>query len=280
MKNIALITGLSGAGKTTASNMLEDMGYTVIDQYPAELLPDLLKLIKDSDNPKYDKVCLTISINDLEEFLNHIKDRDDVTVIVLTCDDNTIITRYKFTRRIHPLIASNKAGDLDEAIKMERGVLEHISNERVNILDTSKLTPKRLKMALDNVLDYEKKENFTITFESFGYKKGIPEEADVIIDTRVLNNPYWVPELRDKTGNDEEVYRYVMSSDVAWKFTDSLCKFLDVYFSSYNNEEKRHLVIGIGCTGGQHRSVSIANFLYQRYKDVYNCKLIHKEMTD
>ena len=279
MKKLVLVSGLSGAGKTTASNMLEDMGYTVIDQYPAELLGDLIDLIKKSESPKYEKVALTLSIIDLEDFLKLMNDSClDFITVLLTADKNTIISRYKFTRRIHPLIVAGKAATLEEAIDLEEGILEKVKAVGINVFDTSKLSPKRLKIAIDGILDYNIQENLTITFMSFGYKIGLPAEADVVIDTRVLNNPYWVEELKNKTGNDKEVYEYVMGSSIAWKFTDSLTRFLDIFFSAYKTEEKRHIVVGVGCTGGQHRSVTIANFLYDHYKDLYNCKLVHKEL--
>ena len=279
MKKLVLISGISGAGKSTASNILEDMGYTCIDQYPAELLPDLLELIEKDDTFRYDEVALTIGISDLDKFSHllsntHFKPK----LILLDADKDTIINRYKFTRRVHPLVVSNTAATLEEAVEIEKGILNKYKKRSVHIIDTVSTNTKQLKEKLDKILEYNDFNNLAITFESFGFKKGVPDDADVVLDVRMLENPFYVPKLKNKTGNDKPVRDYVLNSKLTQRFIRKVTAYLDFMFRAYDNEEKRHLTICIGCTGGQHRSVTIANYLYAHYKEKYMCYLRHREL--
>ena len=279
MKQLVLISGISGAGKTTASNALEDMGYTCIDQYPAELLPDLIELIKNSDSIKYNKVALTISLTDLDNFSNLLDNSDvDVKLVLIDANKETIINRYKFTRRVHPLVLSNVASTIEEAVEIEKNILSKYKKKNTRIIDTSNLTPKQHTERLNAVLEKETVANLAITFESFGYKNGVPEDADMVIDVRMLDNPFYVEKLRKKTGNDKDVKNYVLKSKVTQRFLKKLLPLLDFSFKEYGKEEKRHLTVCIGCTGGQHRSVTIANYLYAYYKDKYMCYLKHRDI--
>lgn len=279
MKQLVLISGISGAGKTTASNALEDMGYTCIDQYPAELLPDLIELIKNSDSIKYNKVALTISLTDLDNFSNLLDNSDiDVKLVLIDANKETIINRYKFTRRVHPLVLSNVASTIEEAVEIEKNILSKYKKKNTRIIDTSNLTPKQHTERLNAVLEKETVANLAITFESFGYKNGVPEDADMVIDVRMLDNPFYVEKLRKKTGNDKDVKNYVLKSKVTQRFLKKLLPLLDFNFKEYGKEEKRHLTVCIGCTGGQHRSVTIANYLYAYYKDKYMCYLKHRDI--
>jgi UPF0042 nucleotide-binding protein len=277
MKRLVLISGISGAGKSTASNMLEDMGFTCIDQYPAELLPDLLELIKTDGSFRYDKVALTIVISDLERFYNLLSNSEyKPDLILLDANKDIIINRYKFTRRVHPLVLSNTASTLDEAFEIEKSILKKFKKDAI-VIDTTTLSTKNLKAILDKRLNFDDFENLAITFESFGFKNGVPDDADMVLDVRVLDNPFYVAELKDLTGNDAPVRDFVLNSKLTKRYLKKTVDLLDLMFKSYDNEEKRHLTICVGCTGGQHRSVTIANYLYEYYKEKYLCYIAHRE---
>lgn len=279
MKKLVLISGISGAGKSTAANILEDMGYTCIDQYPAVLIPDLLDLIRKDNSIKYDMVALSIDINELDNYYHLLANSEyKPQLILLDANKDTIINRYKFTRRVHPLIVSNTASTLEEAVDIEMGILNRYKRKNVHIIDTDDLPPKQLKATLDKVLKYDDFNNLAITFKSFGFKNGVPDDADVVLDVRMLDNPFYVPKLKNKTGNDKPVKEYVLNSKLTQRYLKKTTAYLDFMFKAYDNEEKRHLTICIGCTGGQHRSVTIANYLYDVYKEKYMCYLTHREL--
>ena len=279
MKTLILISGISGAGKTTASNILEDMGFTCIDQYPVELLPDLIELIKNDNSLKYDKVALTIGLTDLEKFSNLLGNTDfDAKLILLDASKDAIINRYKFSRRVHPLVISNTASTVEEAVEIEKGIISKFKKRNIHIIDTTNLNAKQHKALLDKILNYSDFNNLAITFESFGYKNGVPDDADVVLDVRMLDNPFYVEKLKHKTGNDKPVQDYVLNSKLTQRYIKKTLDYLDFMFKAYDNEEKRHLTICIGCTGGQHRSVTLANYLFDHYKDKYMCYLTHREL--
>ena len=279
MRKLVLISGISGAGKSTASNILEDMGFTCIDQYPAELLPDLIELIKTNNSIKYDKVALTIGLSDLDKFYHLLENSDyESTLILLDANKDTIINRYKFTRRVLPLVVSNSAATLEEAVEIEKGIINKFKKRNVHIIDTSNLSAKQHKAKLDRILKYNDYNNLAITFESFGFKNGVPDDADVVFDVRMLDNPFYIPKLKNKTGNDKPVRDYVLNSKLTQRYIKKLTSYMDFMLKAYDNEEKRHLTICVGCTGGQHRSVTIANYLYDYYKEKYMCYVTHREL--
>ena len=280
MKELVLITGMSGAGKTSASNILEDMGYTCIDQYPIELIKNLIDLIKTSNDPKYDKVALTIPILDLEKYYNLLSNNDLSTrLIIIDCDKDVIINRYKFSRRVHPLVVSNVASTVEEAIDIEKKALQKFEKE-AHFINTTNLTLKQHKQKLDKILKVNEYENFSVTFESFGYKNGIPEDADLVFDVRILDNPFYVNKLKKKTGNDKSVKDFVLKSEGSEEYLEKLIGYLDFTLKCYDKSEKRHITVCVGCTGGQHRSVTVTNYLYDHYKKEYNCYLKHREIGE
>ena len=279
MRKLVLISGISGAGKSTASNVLEDMGFTCIDQYPPELLPDLIELIKTSDSIRYEKVALTISLFELDRFYNLLSNAEhDLTLILLDASRDTIINRYKFSRRVHPLVTSNVCATVEEALEIEKNIIRDYRRRNVHIIDTTNLSNKQLKEKLDKILKYNDFNNLAVTFESFGFKNGVPDDADVVFDVRMLDNPFYVQKLRNKTGNDKAVRDYVLESKLSQRYLKKAIAYLDFMFKAYDNEEKRHLTVCIGCTGGQHRSVTVANYLYKYYKDKYMCYVTHREL--
>ena len=279
MKRLVLISGISGAGKSTASNIMEDMGFTCIDQYPAELLPDLIELIENDDSFKYDNVALTVVLSDLDRFSNLLDNSNfDSTLILLDANKDTIINRYKFSRRVHPLVISNTAATIEEAFEIEKNIINKYKKKNVHVLDTSNMNTKQLKEKFDRIMAYDDYNNLAITFESFGFKNGVPDDADVVFDVRMLDNPFYVEKLKHKTGKDKPVRDYVLNSKLTQRYIKKLTSYLDFMFKAYDNEEKRHLTICIGCTGGQHRSVTMAIYLYEHYKEKYMCYIKHREI--
>ena len=210
MNKLVILSGLSGGGKTQASNTLEDMGYRCIDQYPPELLEDFIKLIQNDTSNKYSNIVLTIPIIELDKY-NKLLDNSEInaTIILLKATKDEIINRYKFTRRVHPLLISNMADSLSEAIDMETEVLERYEKKNVIVIDTTNLSLKKHKQKLDKAINNQNKNTLSITFESFGYKKGVPKDADLIFDVRILENPFYVKKLKNKTGNDKAVKEFV-----------------------------------------------------------------------
>ena len=281
MKKIVIISGISGAGKTTAANILEDMGYLCIDQYPVELLDNLVDLIVNDTSIKYQQVALTIPLSDLEKYDKFFDNSEiDSTLILLDASVDTIIKRYKFTRRVHPLLVSNIANSLEEAVEIEKKWLDYYKKNNAHILNTSDLTFKQHKESLDRILNYDNFNNLAVSFISFGYKYGVPSDADLIFDVRILDNPFWKEELRELTGNDEAVREYVINGNHGKEYLEKLISYIDFTLEAYDKEEKRHISIYIGCTGGKHRSVTIANYLYDHYKKQYLCYLRHRELEE
>ena len=279
MRKLVIISGVSGAGKTTASNYLEDKGYRCIDQYPPELLKELIDLIDNDDSFKYQNVVLTISLMDLDKCANLITNTNfKVTLILLDADKETVINRYKFTRRIHPLLISNVADTLSEALDIEKAILDKYKKNGV-VINTDGLSIKDFKMQISKALNDIEDRYLSLSFVSFGFKNGVPSDCDTLFDVRFLDNPFYDENLKDKTGNDIEVRNFVLSSKETKDYLVKLIDYMDFMLKAYeNNQNKRHLTIAIGCTGGQHRSVTIANYLYEYYRNKYVCHIKHREV--
>ena len=279
MRKLVIISGVSGAGKTTASNYLEDKGYRCIDQYPPELLKELVDLIDNDDSFKYQNVVLTISLMDLDKCANLITNTNfKVTLILLDADKETVINRYKFTRRIHPLLISNVADTLSEALDIEKAILDKYKKNGV-VINTDGLSIKDFKMQISKALNDIEDRYLSLSFVSFGFKNGVPSDCDTLFDVRFLDNPFYDENLKDKTGNDIEVRDFVLSSKETKDYLVKLIDYMDFMLKAYeNNQNKRHLTIAIGCTGGQHRSVTIANYLYEYYRNKYVCHIKHREV--
>lgn len=280
-RNIILLTGMSGAGKTSTMNALEDQGYYCIDNFPKELLPQLERLLVQES--RYDYVALSVSAIDYTAFSNYFENSNsNVQIIFLDCSDEELLLRYRFTRRRHPLIANQMATTLEEAIEMERDFFDRMSENARNVtrFDTTKMKTSELASRIRNQFESAKESEFTITFQSFGFKHGMPMDADMVLDVRFLPNPFYEPELRDLTGNDLAVYDYVISKEETQRFLKVLEEMMNELLSSYNSQHKSHFMVAIGCTGGQHRSVSICNWLYDHYKDTYRCFKTHRDSGD
>ncbi len=278
-KTIVLVSGMSGAGKTTAMQMMEDLGYHCIDNFPAQLLPQLENLIENSKDPRYSYIALSTSAQDFPHFLYALRGEGiNAGVLFLDAGNAELMKRYKSTRRTHPLLMSNTVNTLEEAIALERQMFQQNRNESFTVIDTTKLSEKELRQKLEQLFAKSSMPSFTISFISFGYKNGVPLDADLMVDVRFLPNPYWVEELRRFNGNDKVVYDYVMEKEQTQEFVRRLTAFTDYAFEEYVKEGKNHFTVAIGCTGGQHRSVTITNYLYEYYKDKYRCYKEHRDI--
>lgn len=283
-KEIVIVSGMSGSGKTVALKLLEDMGYNCIDNLPIDLLSKFFDLLV---NPleEYRKVALGIDIRSgealekLKYILDDIKNKGiEYKILFLDANDEALIKRYKETRRIHPLAYGKR---LEEGIVVERKSLEFLKEKADFVLDTSSLLSKELKNELINIFSYGKDyPRIFVNILSFGFMYGIPKDVDLVFDVRFLPNPYYDLDLRMQTGEDAAVREYVFRDENAGAFLEKLEDMVKFLIPNYINEGKTQLVIGIGCTGGQHRSVSMAYELYQSLKDMdkINLRLEHRDM--
>ena len=279
-----IVTGMSGAGKTTALKMLEDMGYFCVDNLPIPLLTRFVEMFSEPEE-EVKKIALGLDVRGGQDFtgLQEVLDEMDekqtsYEILFLDAQDDVLIKRYKETRRQHPLSVS---GRVDTGIAKEREKIMFLKMRATYILDTSKMLTRELKLELEKI--FVKGESFCnlyITVMSFGFKYGIPQDSDLVFDVRFLPNPYYIDELREKTGNDPEVQDYVMENDKAREFLDKLTDMVDFLIPNYILEGKNQLVIAIGCTGGKHRSVTLANALYQKLgsQENYGVRIEHRDI--
>ncbi|HBT48251.1 MAG TPA: RNase adapter RapZ [Peptococcaceae bacterium] len=260
---LVIVTGLSGAGKTQAIRFLEDLGFFCIDNLPPSLIPGLVDLLNKEDPPSGEdkKVALVMDIRGgaffegLEEALGYLDGRGfSYEILFLEASDEVLVRRYKETRRRHPLAGES----ILEGILEERRRLQEIKGRASKIIDTSELTPRQLREQIMELFGGAR-EQLTITVVSFGYKYGIPLDADLVMDVRFLPNPYYVPELRPFTGHDRCVADFVLDSPITSEFIARFMDLMHFLIPHYVKEGKSHVVIAIGCTGGQHRSVTLAN---------------------
>ncbi|MFR8063947.1 RNase adapter RapZ [Thomasclavelia spiroformis] len=274
---VVIVTGMSGAGKTSAMACFENLAFRCIDNYPVPLLTEFAELVQ--DNSQYQRVAMAVSLEDALKAIRLLNNLDwiNLTVVFLDCDDETLVKRYKQTRRSHPLLISNKASSLLEAIEFERRLAEPISRLANIYIDTTKLKGAKFQDLLEDYFNKGKLDPFRITFVSFGYKHGVPKDADLLLDVRFLPNPFYIEELRQLTGNDQAVYDYVMEKEETKIFVEKTTEFLDYLLKEYEKEGKMHLVIGIGCTGGQHRSVTLTNYFADYYSQYYQVHRLHRD---
>ncbi len=280
---MVIVTGMSGAGKSSVLKMLEDAGFFCVDNLPIQLIYKLVQLTFNGTE-KFDKVALGVDIRsgqalgELDEVLEQMK-RDGYQYEILFLDAKTevLVKRYKETRRSHPLSGS---GRVEQAIEDEREKLEFIKKKADVIIDTSQMLIRELKSEVDKIYINNKKfNNFFLTVLSFGFKYGIPMDSDLVFDVRFLPNPFYDPVLKPQTGNDRPVRDFVMSSEMAVTFLDKLEDMISFLIPNYILEGKNQLVISIGCTGGKHRSVTLANELYSRLKKLeYGIKVEHRDI--
>lgn len=268
-KRFVIVTGMSGAGKSTVLKFLEDAGYFCVDNLPVPLILKFAELSLDTKSDKR-KIALGIDIrsgqalDELSDVLDKMKDKFKYEILFLDANDETLVKRFKETRRSHPLALK---GRVDEGITEERNRMEFLKQRSDCIIDTSHMLTRELKQQIEKIVIHNKRyNNLYVTVLSFGFKYGIPADADLIFDVRFMPNPYYVETLKHKTGDDVEVQKYVMNSEASWEFLDKLSDMIEFLIPNYIKEGKTQLVIGIGCTGGKHRSVTIVNELFDRLK--------------
>ncbi|MCI7040706.1 MAG: RNase adapter RapZ [Lachnospiraceae bacterium] len=279
-----IVTGMSGGGKSTALRMLEDVGFYCVDNLPVPLIEKFVELIA-MPNSEVGKVALGLDVRadqpfeDAQKVLEKLKENGySFEILFMEASDQVLLKRYKETRRMHPL---SPDGRVEDGILKERKILQDIRSKADYVIDTSKLLTRELKEEIDRIfVKNEEYNSLMITILSFGFKHGIPADADLVFDVRFLPNPFYIDELKYKTGNDKEVQDYVMSFPEAETFIDKLCDMLSFLIPNYVKEGKYQLVIGIGCTGGKHRSVTLANRLYSRLKNKgnYGLKIAHRDV--
>ena len=284
---LVVISGRSGSGKTSALNILEDVGFTCIDNLPAALLPELIHQLEEEHSSSSDlKLAVGIDarnlvgdLNKIPQILKLIEDCGvEVSVIFLQAHGSDLLRRYSETRRKHPL--SNDSISLKEAINLEKDMLAPISDISDRNIDTSGLSLHQLRDLIKNTVVPHSAEHMSILFQSFGFKRGTPEDSDFIFDVRCLPNPYWKPELRTMTGKDPDVIQFLESQvDVASMLAD-IIGYLTRWIPKFQANNRSYLTISIGCTGGQHRSVYLANRLCEHFaKEQPFVQVVHKELN-
>ncbi len=280
---LVIITGMSGAGKTIAVQSLEDLGFFCVDNLPPVLIPKFADLI-DQSQGRIAKVALVIDLRGrefftaLSESLNHIREHNTIhyEILFLDATDSVLVQRYKESRRRHPLAPDGLPLD---GIHLERKLLEDLKGWANQVIDTSSLKPAALKEKIVSRFTNMNQDNISINVTSFGFKYGVPIDADLIFDVRFLPNPHYIDTLRPKTGADPDVYDYVMKWPETQTFLTKLLDLLQFLIPMYHKEGKSQIVIGIGCTGGKHRSVALAEYLGRRLgsSDTESVRVSHRD---
>jgi RNase adapter protein RapZ len=283
---LVIISGHSGSGKTSALNILEDVGFTCIDNLPASLLQSLITQLNSNNNHEELNIAVGIDARNLvgdlskiPEILNIIEaDGVSVSVIFLYARRSDLLRRYSETRRRHPL--SSETVGLKEAIDLEKQLLSPISDIADRSIDTSRLTLHQLRDLVKNTVVPNNPEHMSILFESFGFKRGVPSDSDFVFDVRCLPNPYWKQQLKNQTGNDEGVIEFLESQVEVASMLADIIGFLTRWIPQFQQNNRSYLTISIGCTGGQHRSVYLANRLYEHFSTQHPfVQVVHKELS-
>ncbi len=283
VKNLLLVTGMSGAGKSVALNCLEDLGYYCIDNMPVVLLNHITSLTSEN-NMNYNNienfaVVVDSRSQDFSSLINVIDELEktqhlNLQILFLDANDDTLVKRFKETRRMHPL---SKQGSIIEGIVQERQILESLREKADYIIDTSYLSSNKLKKEITSRFTF-KKNHFDVNIMSFGFKHGAPIDCDYVFDVRFLPNPFYYDEMRPLTGLDDKVYDFVINRDDTTLFIEKLVSLLNFVIPKFGDIAKSQVLIGIGCSGGQHRSVAIAEALYKQLKDIYHCYVWHRDI--
>lgn len=281
-----IISGMSGAGKTRALHIMEDIGYYCVDNIPTSLLQTLYKLCKDSSDKAMKRVAVVVDVrgngdyevmyDDLENFK---KNNEGVSILYIDAKVDSLIVRYKETRRRHPLTERLKDGSVAAAVKEEQRLLVPVKTLADYSIDTTFMSIKQLRERIISMFLENSSNSIMITFMSFGFKYGIPLESDLIIDVRCLPNPFYIAELKEHTGLEKCIQDYVLDSEETQEFVKRLIDWLDYSLPLYLKEGKSELVVGIGCTGGKHRSVTIAELLDNYFMEKgYKCIVQHRDV--
>lgn len=278
-----ILTGMSGAGKSSASDALEDIGYLCIDNMPVAFIPKFAEMYSKTPNTIF-KVCFIIDVRGEIEFdsliteLEQLKSKGyNCSTVFIDCDSGILVNRYKESRRMHPLVSVKNIG-MNEAIELERKMLSPIRDYSDYVIDTTTLSIRELHDRMVALVSSNTKKEMMITCMSFGFKYGIATEADLVFDVRCLPNPYYVDELREKNGLDRAVSDFVFSYQMSVEFSERLISMLEFLIPLYVEEGKSQLTIAIGCTGGKHRSVAMAERLHEAFRDKYRSVIVHRDI--
>ena len=280
-----MVTGMSGGGKSTAMRLLEDMGYYCVDNLPIQLIDKFVELLS-TPNTEITKVAIGVDVRTdqsfarVEKTLSCLRQNGMVfEVLFMDASDAVLVKRYKESRRMHPLCSAENPR-IEDGIEKERKILQQVKKDADYVIDTSKLLTRELKEELDRIfVKNEEYSSLMINILSFGFKHGIPADADLVFDVRFLPNPYYEQALRPLTGNDRSIQEYVMKNGDGRRFLDKLEDLMQFLIPRYLDEGKNSLVIGIGCTGGKHRSVTITNGLHARLKKLpYTVRMEHRDI--
>lgn len=277
---LVIITGMSGAGKTVAIQSFEDMGFFCIDNMPPSLIPKFWELIKESG--KITKIALVVDLRsrsffeEIQSMLVSIENTSfiDTQVLFLDASDEELVSRYKETRRTHPLAMD---GLITEGIRKERAILEDLKPKATIVIDTTKLTPRQLREKINQEFKSSTDHGFRVEMVSFGFKYGLPIDADIVMDVRFLPNPHYIDDLRPLTGMDQPVYEYVMSFPETEEFYEKFLDLLLTIMPGYVKEGKSSLTVAIGCTGGQHRSVALTERVGHALAKEYKVNITHRD---
>lgn len=278
---LLVVSGRSGSGKSVALRVMEDLGYYCVDNIPVNLLPTLANAVMG----QYERVAVSIDVRnlpndpeELAEILSYLPRKLELTILYLDADHTTLIKRFSETRRLHPL--SHQAMSLDEAISREQQLLDPISSRADLFIDTTELNVHQLAELLRERILGQKTGRLVMLFESFGFKYGIPKDADYVFDARFLPNPHWQPELKPLTGLDQPVKDYLASEAIIGKYIWQINSFISSWLPHLERNNRSYLTIAIGCTGGQHRSVYIAECLAESYRSQRDdVQIRHRELT-
>lgn len=280
---LLIVTGMSGAGKSQAANALEDIGFYCVDNIPPTIIPHFVDLASNS-NEELKRIAVVTDVrggnmfSEITEVLNDLRNKNiEFKILFLDASDDVLIHRYKENRRKHPLVSDGVA--LSEAVKNEREMLLKIRNNADYIVDTSYISIAQLRVMLSDTFCGSVSKVMKVQCKSFGFKYGVDTEADLVFDVRCLPNPFYIEDLKHKTGLEREVQDYVMNSSESKEFLERLISFLDSAVPLYAKEGKSQLTIAIGCTGGKHRSVTFAELICEHLKEnKFNCVTVHRDI--
>ncbi|WP_430332352.1 RNase adapter RapZ [Rhodococcus sp. ACT016] len=283
---VALVTGLSGAGLSTAAKVLEDLGWYVVDNLPPELITRMVDLGVESD-PPIRRLAVVLDVRsrpfsgDLVRVIDALEQMPvQMRVLYLEANDSVLIRRFEHVRRSHPLQSDSKEGTLSDGIAAERAKLAHVKAAADLVVDTSSLAVRELREKIETAFGGEGSSEIQVTVQSFGFKHGLPMDADMVCDVRFLPNPHWIPELREHTGLEDAVRDYVLSRDGAEEYLDTYLRLLELTTAGYRREGKRYMTIAVGCTGGKHRSVAMSEALAAllRKEDGLAVRVVHRDV--
>ncbi|MEA5444876.1 RNase adapter RapZ [Gammaproteobacteria bacterium AB-CW1] len=270
---LTIVSGLSGSGKSVALHMLEDMGYYCIDNLPVAVLRNFVRETVATGDPAYSLMAVGVDARNRPEEVETLPDLLETfaqegihcELVFLDADEDVLLRRYSETRRRHPLAGEQRT--LPDAIREERRILSAIAERADLVIDTSRLTANRLRELVHDRLGREGKTNLSLMFESFGFKHGVPRDADFVFDVRCLPNPHWEPALRPRTGRDQEVIEYLEKSELATRMVGDLIDFLDQWLPPFEVGRRSYVTVAVGCTGGQHRSVYVVDKLAAHFRE-------------